>query len=153
QLDQLPLAIELAAAQTRVADPADLATRLGDRLLRLPRRGGLASHHGSMAAAVAWSYERLSKPAQHVFDRLAVLRGAFTVERAGAVCASDSVPASLVLSALGDLVDRSMLLREPGQGGPVRHRVLEPLRLYGLERLAASAHLDRARRAHAGYFL
>ena len=153
QLDHLPLAIELAAAQTRVADPADLETRLDDRLLRLPRRGGLASHHRSMAAAVAWSYERLSKPAQRVFDRLAIFPGPFTVEAAEAVCASDSVPASLVLSALGDLVDRSMLLRQPGRGVSVRHRILEPLRLYGLERLAASGHRDRTRRAHAGYFL
>src|SRR5207244_13263490 len=85
RLDHLPLAIELAAAQTRVVGLDDLEARLDDRLLRLPRRAAPSGFHASMAAAVGWSYDRLSEPAQRVFARLAVFAGSFTLEAAESV--------------------------------------------------------------------
>lgn len=153
RLDHLPLAIELAAAQTRVVAPRDLEERLDDRFLRLPRRAAPSVFHSSMGAAVAWSYERLPEPAQTVFARLSVFAGSFSVEAAESVCASQSLAAEEILGALGDLVDRSMLLPAPGAGSTTRHRILEPLRLYGLERLTATGELDLVHRAHAAYFL
>lgn len=153
RLDHLPLAIELAAAQTRVVTPRDLEARLDDRFLRLPRRAAPSGFHSSMGAAVAWSYERLPEPAKTVFARLSVFAGSFTVDAAESVCASQSLAADEILGALGDLVDRSMLLPEPGAGPATRHRILEPLRLYGLERLTATGELDLVHRAHAAYCL
>jgi len=150
RLDHLPLAIELAAAQTRVIEPEELEARLDDRFLRLPRRAGPSSHHESMAAAVAWSYNRLSDPAKRVFERLAVFAGSFTVDAAEAVCESDGVQVGDVLVLLGDLLDRSMLVRGSGARGTARHRMLEPLRLYALDRLDDP---DGARRAHAEHYL
>jgi predicted ATPase/DNA-binding CsgD family transcriptional regulator len=147
RVDRLPLAIELAAAQTRVVAPADLEARLDDRFLRLARRAGPTSYHESMAAAVAWSYDRLPRATQRVFERLAVFAGSFAVAAAEAVGACDGVAPGDVLAALGVLVDRSMLLRESS----TRHRVLEPLRLYGLSRLGDD--VDAAQRAHAAYYL
>ena len=153
RLDHLPLAIELAAAQTRVVGPDDLEARLDDRFLRLPRRAAPSGFHESMGAAVAWSYKRLTERSQRVFARLSVFAGSFTVDAAESVCASHDVSSDDVLGALGDLVDHSMLLREPVTGLTSRHRVLEPLRLYGLERLTTTGELDHARHAHAAYFL
>ena len=153
RLDHLPLAIELAAAQTRVVAPGDLEARLDDRFLRLPRRAAPSGFHASMAASVAWSYERLTEPAKAVFARLSVFAGSFGVDAAESVGASQDVTADRVLGALGDLVDHSMLLSEPVVGSTRRHRILEPLRLYGLDRLTATDELDRARRAHAAYYL
>jgi predicted ATPase/DNA-binding CsgD family transcriptional regulator len=153
QLDHLPLAIELAAAQLRVVRAEELEVRLDQRFLRLPRRAGPSGFHASMAAAVAWSHDRLTESARQVFDRLAVFAGSFTVDAAESVCASEDVAAEQVLGALGELVDRSMLLREPVLGSATRHRVLEPLRLYGLERLSAAGAVDRARSAHAAHYL
>jgi predicted ATPase/DNA-binding CsgD family transcriptional regulator len=146
RLDHLPLAIELAAAQTRVAALAELEHRLDERLLQLPRRGGPSSIHESMAGAVAWSFNRLSPDAQRVFSRLCVFAGPFSLEAAEAVCASSSLAAEDVLRAVGELVDRSMLVRQDGA-----NRVLEPLRLFGLERLGDDT--EDARHAHARYYL
>ena len=150
RLDHLPLAVELAAAQTRVVAPSELEDRLDDRFLRLPRRAGPASHHESMAAAVAWSYDRLPDVAQTVFARLAVFAGSFTIDAAEAVCPSADVGPGDVLAALGVLADRSMLVREVSAAGTARHRILEPLRLYALDRLDDP---DGARRAHAAHYL
>jgi predicted ATPase/DNA-binding CsgD family transcriptional regulator len=151
RLDHLPLAIELAAAQTRVVGPLELEARLDDRFLRLPRRAGPSSYHQSIAAAVAWSYDRLPARAQRVFDRASVFAGGFTLAAAESVCASDDVASHEVLAELGTLIDRSMLFREPGGGLTARHRLLEPLRLFGLERLGDQR--DRVCRVHAEYFL
>lgn len=150
RLDHLPLAIELAAAQTRVVAPAELENRLDERFLRLPRRAGPAGYHGSMAAAVAWSYNRLPTEAQVVFTRLAAFAGSFTIDAAEAVCPTGAVSAGDVLTVLGALADRSMLVREVSAAGTTRHRILEPLRLYALDRLDDP---DGARRSHATHYL
>lgn len=152
-LDHLPLAIELAAAQLRVVGADELEARLDQRFLALPRRAGPSGFHASMAAAVAWSYDRLTDSAKHVFERLAVFAGSFTVDAAEAVCVSVDVTADQVLGALGELVDRSMLQREPAVGAATRLRVLEPLRLYGAQRLSATGTVDGARSAHAAHYL
>ncbi len=150
RLDRLPLAIELAAAQTRVVAPSELEDRLDDRFLRLPRRAGPASYHESMAAAVAWSYDRLPGVAQAVFTRLGVFAGSFTIEAAEAVCPSGDIGPGDVLAALGALADRSMLVRDVSASGAARHRILEPLRLYALDQLDDQYG---ARRAHALHYL
>ena len=152
QLDCMPLVIELAAAQLRVLSPTDLESRLDDRLLRLPRRAGPTSHHASVGAAVAWSYDRLEEPAKRVFERLCVFAGSCAIGAAESVCAADDLPADEVLRRLGELVDRSMVVKD-GAGAGTRLRVLEPLRLYGLDRLAAIDEVDRVRSRHATFFL
>lgn len=153
QLDHLPLALELAAAQIRLLEPAELAKRLDDRFRLLARPGHQSSRHGSIAAALGWSYERLSEPAKRVFERLSVFAGSCTLEAAEAVTAGDGVRSDEVLGLVAELVDRSMLTRERGAGGTARYSMLESLRLYGRQRLKATGAVDRLRRAHAIYYL
>lgn len=152
QLDHLPLAIELAATQIRLLELAELAKRLDDgfRLLSRPR---VPTRHGSIAAAVGWSYEHLHEPAKRVFERLSIFAGSCTLEAAEAVCVDEGVAGGDVLGLIGDLVDRSMLARERGPGGVARYRMLETLRLYGRELLEATGGLHRVCEAHATYHL
>ncbi len=152
QLDHLPLAIELAAAQIRLLEPAELAKRLDDRF-RLLSRPRVATRHGSIAATVGWSYEQLHEPAKRVFERLSIFAGSCTLEAAEAVCAGEGVDGGDVLGLIGDLVDRSMLARERGPDGVARYRMLETLRLYGRELLEATGGLGRLCKAHATYYL
>lgn len=152
-LDHLPLAIELAATQTRLLEPAELAKRLDDRFRLLSRPGQVASRQGSIAATVGWSYEQLHEPAKRVFERLSVFAGSCTVKAAEAVCAGDGVDGDDVLGLVGDLVDRSMLTRERALDGMARYRMLETLRLYGRQWLEATGDLGRVCRAHATYCL
>ena len=138
QLDHLALAIELAATQIRLLEPAELSKRLDDRF-RLLSRPRVPTRHGSIAATVEWSYEQLHEPAKRVFERVSIFGGSWTLEAAEAVCADDGVKGGDVLGLIGDLVDRSMLVRERGPDRVARYRMLETLRLHGRELLEATA--------------
>lgn len=152
QLDGLPLAIELAASQLRVLEPNEIVVLLDDRLRFAAPGGNPTSRHRSLEAAVDWSYQRLTPVAQALFDRLAVFADTATLEAVEAVAPAGALRAD-VIAALVDLVDGSLLARERGPASLARYRMLETLRVYGLNRLEASESLDDARRAHASYFL
>jgi predicted ATPase len=131
-LDGLPLAIELASAQTRLFAPQALLTRLQSRLSQLvsgPR--DQPARLRTMHDAIAWSYDLLDEPEQALFRRLAVFAGGFTLEAAEAVAEE---PAS-VLTAVNALVDSSLVISEPGVDGEGRFRMLETIREYALDRL------------------
>lgn len=156
-LDGMPLALELAAARISSLSPAELADRLADRFRLLtggPRTA--EARQRTLRATVDWSHALLSEVEQIVFRRLAAFHGGWTLAAAEAV-AGDSdangdteVSRSDVLDVLGRLVDRSMVLAEPGR--PTRYRMLETLRQYAAERLAEAGELDLAARRHAEYF-
>ncbi len=122
RLDGIPLAIELAAARTASHDPADLVSRL--RVIG--RRTG-AVRHRTVEAAIQWSYDLLTSAEQTLFQQLSVFTAPFDLSAAEAV-AQDA-------DALGDLVERSMVVVETGHFGR-RFRVLEPLRQFAAARLA-----------------
>jgi predicted ATPase len=160
RLDGLPLAIELAAARTRLLSPAALLARLDRRLPVLA--GGahdLPGRQKTMRDAIAWSYELLEEPEQALFRRMCVFSGGCTLVAAEAVCAAGDGPS--VLDGLTSLAASSLLQQDPpsaaGQAevprdGP-RVRMLETIREYGSEQLSAYSEAAAIGGRHAAYYL
>jgi predicted ATPase/DNA-binding SARP family transcriptional activator len=152
RLDGLPLAIELAAARMNALQVDQIAARLDDRfrLLTQGERTALPRHQ-TLRAVVDWSYGLLSAAERRLFDRAAVFIGGFTLAAAEAVCAEPDEDEGAVPSLISRLVDKSLILSEHTAGG--RYRMLETLRIYGLERLLEREEAPRVRDRHADYFL
>ncbi|MFN8483159.1 MAG: helix-turn-helix domain-containing protein [Anaerolineae bacterium] len=154
RLDGLPLAIELAAARVKVFSPPALLQRLDSRLKTLtlgPRDA--PTRHQALRDAIAWSYDLLTEPEKRLFRRLGVFVGGFTLEAAEAVCHADGSPAIDVGDGVSSLVDKSLVQPRPGAAGELRFAMLETIREYALEQLAAQGETGPAQRAHAQYFL
>jgi len=149
QLDGIPLAIELAAARTRVLSIAEIASRLDDRLRLLvggPRAA--PSRHRTLRATIDWSVGALPDPERSLFARLSVFAGGFTLEAAEAVGRiRERGGDGDVLDALGALVDKSLVTVDRS-GGRVRYRMLESLRQYAAEQLDAGGETTAARDRH-----
>jgi predicted ATPase/class 3 adenylate cyclase len=141
RLDDLPLAVELAAARVRVLTPEQILERLGNRLdlFRGGRDAELRQH--TIRATIDWSYGLLSPEEQKLFARLAVFAGGCTLDAAGTVCDAD-------LDTLQSLVEKSML-RHSGE----RFWMLEVIREYAVERLDATGDADELRRRYAEHVL
>jgi predicted ATPase len=153
RLDGLPLAIELAAARSKVLSPEALLARLRDRLDVLASAArDQPARHRTLRQAIDWSYALLPEREQVLFNRLAVFAGGWTLEGAEAVCSAGEVAVSDVLGLLADLVDHSLVVPELGRDQPDRYRLLETLRQYALERLAQAEDTAALRRRHARYF-
>jgi predicted ATPase/DNA-binding CsgD family transcriptional regulator len=161
RVDGLPLAIELAAARTRILPPTALLTRMEQRLPLLT--GGarnLPMRQQTMRDTIGWSYDLLSPEDQEVFASLSVFSGGFTLEAAEAICAV--VPATPGMGCLPlelatvekvtNLIDHSLLLLTDGPDSEPRYRMLETIREFGLEQLKATDKLDVLQRVHAGYY-
>ena len=134
--DGLPLAVELAASAAALFGPAALLARLESLSLPAPR--DLPSRQRSMSATLAWSYDLLSAPARSVLARLSVAVGSFSLAAAEEIGADDP---GVVLPALGELLEHSMVARAPDVDGVARFRLLEPIRWDTATRLAPA---DRA---------
>ncbi|MEA2595602.1 MAG: hypothetical protein QOF01_2071, partial [Thermomicrobiales bacterium] len=174
RLDGLPLAIELAAARTRILSPAALVTGLERRLSLLT--GGprdLPTRLQTMRNAVAWSYDLLTPEERTLFRRLSVFVGGFTLDAAEFIGGqtdrrtggqNDASPPPVspsvrlsVFDGIAALVDGSLLQQEEtaqqaGLGG-VRFGMLETIREFGLERLATEDDPVAIRQRHADHFL
>ena len=148
RLEGLPLAIELAAAQTRVLSPEQIDERLGDRL-GLLTRGSRArpARQQTLRASIEWSYELCSEPERLLWARLSVFAEGFELDAAEAICADDRLAAEEVLELLAALAGKSVLIAEHGQG-VARYRLPEVLREFGQERLHASGEDTALRRRH-----
>ena len=151
RLDGLPLAIELAAARTSLMSPATLLALLSQRMHVLGRGARDApARHQTLRAAIAWSYDVLTPDAQAIFRQFAVFSGGWTLQAAASVSA---LPLPDVLAQLDDLVDQSLVVRRNAvDGHSLRFSMLETIREFGLEQLAASSDGDEARNRHAKYF-
>ncbi|MFB9929458.1 BTAD domain-containing putative transcriptional regulator [Amycolatopsis halotolerans] len=149
-LDGLPLALELAAARLRTLALPDLAAGLSDRF-RLLATGSRTAfpRHRTLRAVIAWSWELLSPDERTVAERISVLPGGVTRESAAAVCADAALPSGEIPYLLADLADRSLLRLVPDTG---RYRMLETIREYGLESLAAQELRTSVRDLAAEYF-
>jgi predicted ATPase/DNA-binding CsgD family transcriptional regulator len=150
RLGGVPLAIELAAARVKVLPPETLAAELegGLDVLRTAVRD-VTPRHRTFHDAVTWSYDRLDAGAQAIFRKLGAFAGGFTLAAVRAVC-TDGTSAA-VLDAIAVLVDHSLIHLDPSSD-EARYAMLEPLRQFAAERLAASGEGDALRRRHAGYF-
>ncbi|MDQ5853403.1 MAG: NB-ARC domain-containing protein, partial [Chloroflexota bacterium] len=170
RLDGLPLAIELAAARSKLLPPGDLLAHLGQRLPLLT--GGsrdLPARQQTIRNTIDWSYQLLGAHEQRVFRRLGVFVGGFTLTAAEAVCqdgkGQETAPARedepvdrlTILEGLHVLVDQSLVKHEErglGAGdSAARFRMLELVREYAYEQLAASGEAEAVRAKHAAYYL
>jgi predicted ATPase len=154
RLDGLPLAIELAAARIRILAPEQLLGRLDARLQLLT--GGsrdLPIRQQTLRATIEWSHDLLDPAEQTLFARLVVFAGGCTFEAAEAVCGAAGELGIEVLDGLEALVEQSLLRQGDGGDGAPRFTMLETIREYGHERLAATSEEATTRDAHFGYYL
>ncbi len=152
RLDGLPLAIELAAARTKLLSPGALLAQMSDRLRLL--RGGqrdLPERQRTMRHTIAWSYDLLAAEQQALFRRLAVFAGGCTLDAAAAVASDPASPDLDALDEIEVLVDQSLVRRLDGIGEP-RFTMLETIREFGLEQLAAAGEEEVIRDRHATWF-
>ena len=140
-LDNLPLAIELAAARTSVLSPAQILERLSGRLDLLKGGRDADPRQQTLRATIEWSFELLAADEQRLFARLAVFAGGATLEAAEQVAEAD-------LDALQSLVDKSLVRRTAE-----RFWMLETIREFATERLQASDEAAELRRRHADHYL
>src|SRR6266516_5328677 len=162
RLDGLPLALELAAAVLSLLSPAALLARL-ERRLPLPSRGArdLPERQQTLRNTIAWSYDLLEEGEQQLFRRLSVFAGGFTLEAAQAICVFEAFGTSspeqadegVVLEQLAQLLDKSLVQAQQGTGGDPRFTMLETIREYATEQLAASGEEATVQERHAHYFL
>jgi len=137
QLDGMPLALELAAARVPLLGVQGVSDRLGERLRMLSAGPRTAlRRHQTLRAALDWSHGLLSEDARRVLRRLAVFAGDFSLPLAVQVAGDDQLDEWTVLEHLGGLIDKSLLVAEPGD--PPRYRLLVSTRAYALERLVDS---------------
>ncbi|MEV4134476.1 BTAD domain-containing putative transcriptional regulator [Dactylosporangium sp. NPDC049742] len=140
RLDNLPLALELAAARLRHMPIDDVLAGLADRfgLLDAALRG-LPDRHASLWALVDWSRELLGGADRELLERLAVIPAPFTAALASAVVGGRDAR-----RGLATLVEQSLLVLEPGEDGALRYRMLETVREYGEVRLDGAGTRDAA---------
>jgi len=142
RLENLPLALELAAARVRVLSPEELLRRLSERLDLLKGGRGVDARQQTLRATIEWSHDLLDDGEQRLFARLAVFRGGCTIQAAEQVCEAD-------IDTLQSLVDKSLVrVREGG-----RFWMLETIREFAVESLDSSGEADAIRRRHANAVL
>ena len=149
-LDGIPLALELAAARVRTMAVEAIVAHLADRFALL--KGGdptALPRQQTLRATIDWSYDLLAPPERALLQRLAVFAGGFVLDAAEAVGAGDDVSAGDVLDLLGHLVDKSLVAFDPQTE---RYKLLETVRQYAAERLAASGEEAQVRDRHLGYY-
>ena len=141
RLDNLPLALELAAARVSVLTPAQILERISQRL-DLFRAGRDADpRQQTLRATIAWSYDLLSTDEQRLFARMAVFRGGCTLDAAEQVAGAD-------VAGLQSLVDKSLL-----RHSEERFWMLETIREYAHELLKQGSEADAVRRRHADHYV
>jgi predicted ATPase/serine/threonine protein kinase len=154
RLDGLPLAIELAAARTKLLSPPAMLARLESRLNLLT--GGacdLPRRQQTLRNTVEWSYGFLDSAEQTLFRRLSAFTSGCTLEAVEAVCDTKGDLGLDVLDGMASLVDKSLAQQADQVDKETRFTMLSTIREYALERLAESDDESATRRAHAAYYL
>jgi predicted ATPase len=145
RLDNLPLALELAAARTRLFTPQQVLERLAQRLDLLKGGRDAEPRQQTLRATIDWSHELLSEEDRRLFRRLSVFTGGCTYVGAEEVCGAGP-------DTLQSLIDKSLLRRRDTDFG-ARYWMLETIHDFAAERLRAEGEAQDVRRSHADYFL
>ena len=154
RLDGLPLAIELAAARTKVLPPHAILDRLQSRLQLLT--GGaldLPERQHTLRKTIDWSHGLLTEEEAKLFRRLSVFAGGCTLEAAEAVCDTSRDLGIDLFEGICSLVDKNLVQRVDRAESEPRFTMLETIREYAAERLLESGEQSPTRRAHAAYSL
>lgn len=154
RLDGLPLAIELAAARTKLLSPTAILERFNSRLELLT--GGaldLPERQQTLRNTIRWSHDLLNEAEQKLFRRFSVFIGGCTLEAAEAVCNTGRDLGKDLFDGLTSLVDKNLVQRVDPPRREARFTMLETIREYALEQLALCGEDARTRRAHAAYCL
>ena len=152
RLDGLPLAIELAAARTRMMNPARIASGLDDRFKLLTGGSRTAvPRQQTLEASVSWSYALLADEERALLRRLSVFAGGFSIEGAEAVCTDGSlIEEYAVLDLVSRLVDKSLVVFDDHAS---RYRLLETILQFARERLVEAEEMAATRTAHLAFYL
>ncbi len=152
KVDGLPLALELAAARIKVLPPAILLERLTSARLPMLTGGAknLPGRQQTLRDTIAWSYNLLTPDEQRRFRQLSIFTGGWSLEAAEMLIDEDS---ETTLDFLKQLMDQSLLIRQPMAGNQARYTMLATLREYALEQLTAHGELKQIRDWHVSYYL
>jgi predicted ATPase/class 3 adenylate cyclase len=150
QLDGIPLALELAAAQTRVLSVQEIKIALNNRFrLLVGGPGDLPDRHQTMLATIDWSYQMLTGEEQTIFRQFSIFAGGCTLEALKYVCDLDS---AFILQILKSLVHKN-LIRHINEDGNSRYLMYETIREYGLKELEKSGDSSPIYRKYALYYI
>ncbi|WP_246090983.1 ATP-binding protein [Nonomuraea deserti] len=154
-LDGIPLGIELAAVRLRSLSIEQLMARLDNRfqLLTAGKRTAMPRQQ-TLRALIDWSHSLCTEKEQLLWARASVFAGGLDLEAAEAVCSGDGIDRDEVIDLVAGLIDKSVLVRDDRSPAvpTVRYRLLETIRQYGRERLAAMGQEAALRRRHRDYF-
>ncbi|MFG1997830.1 ATP-binding protein [Spirillospora sp. NPDC048911] len=153
RLDGIPLAIELAVTRLRVLSVAELVDRLEDRFALLTSGSRVAlPRQQTLRALIDWSHALCSEQERLLWTRLSVFSGGFDLPAAEGICSGDGLEPAAIVDLVDQLVAQSIVIGEHRDAG-VRFRLLETIRQYGRERLAASGQETALRRRHRDFYL
>ncbi len=155
RLDGIPLAIELAAARTKLLSLEQIADRLDDRFQLLASGSRTApERHQTLQAVMDWSYRLLNEREKRLFRSLAVFSGSWDLNAVETICAANGhLEKSEILNLLSNLVDKSLVVREEAQKGKSRYRMLETIRQYALVALAQLGESYEIQKHHLDYYV
>jgi len=154
RLDGIPLAIELAAVRVKALPVEKILARLEDRFHLLTGGSRTAiPRQQTLRAAVDWSYELLAPKEKLALNRASVFMGGFSLEAAETVCAGEDLADAEILDLVTALADKSLVVRDEVEEGDARYRLLETIRAYATEKLAATSETATLAARHGSYFL
>jgi predicted ATPase len=153
-LDGIPLAIELATVRLRALPVDQMARRLDDRFRALTggRRTGTPRHQ-TLRAAIEWSHELCTRPEQVLWARLAVFAGSFDIAAVEEVCAGGELSREDIVETMVGLVEKSVLVRNTAPDGRTAYRMLDTLREFGAEHMAAASNEGAMRNRLVAHYL
>ncbi|MFF0450978.1 ATP-binding protein [Streptomyces sp. NPDC004609] len=153
RLDGIPLALELAARRLPALSVEQVLERLDDRFRLLTGDGrGAPPRHRTLRTAIGWSHELCTPEERLLWARLSVFAGPFDPEAVEYVCSGPDLPADRVPDVVAGLLAQSVIIREETPAG-VRYRMLDTLRAYGGEWLAALGDTRRMRKRHRDWYM
>jgi predicted ATPase/DNA-binding NarL/FixJ family response regulator len=151
RLEGLPLAIELAAARLKALSLGELVSRLGSRMEVLTgSMRDVPARQRALRSSIAWSYDLLDPSEQTTFRRLSVFASGWTLADAVSVC---GISAGEALAVVESLLEKSLIRRIPGDEETAEFSMLESLREFAAERLAASAEGEETSARHALHYV